>query len=194
MCTSDHLNPAEGYFSAPNHTYHLRVRETLLADFSTTPLAGLLVLPSFEPEYTLWIGKDWRRYYAIYRVAKSSIWQALQNPLAASVTVNTYSTELPAELAQELAALFWTALGQTRYAQQSAIILDGTAYYATAFRTGSGLRNGETQSPPTSSKLRGLVDLAERIIQQIINPTNSPPAWAELAEQSIALQARFSSH
>lgn len=188
---SDYFSPVEGHFSGTNHAYKLRVCKTLLADFSTTPLAGLVVLPSFEPEYALWIDKDWRGYYAIYRVAKPSIWQTLQNPLAEPVTLNTCQAKLPPELAQQMAALFWTALGKTQYAQQPAIMLDGTAYYANAFRAGSGLRNGETWSPPASSSLRELIDLAENLIQQVVNRTNSPQVWAELTEMAIALQTRF---
>ena len=188
---SDHLTPVEGYFSVANHSYHLQVRETLLANFSPMPLAGLVVLPSFEPEYALWIGKDWRRHYAIYRVAKLSIWQTIQNPLAKPVACTTYQVELPVALAQAMAALFWSALGQTQYAQQPAITLDGTAYYATAFQAGSGLRSGKTESLPASSKLRGLIDLSEKLIQQLINRTESPQVWDELTEMDTALRTRF---
>jgi hypothetical protein len=188
---SDHLTPVEGYFSVANHSYHLQVRESLLANFSTTPLAGLVALPSFEPEYALWIGKDWRRHYAIYRVARRSIWQTSQIPLAEPVALTTYQVKLPTALAQAMAALFWAALGQTQYARHPALILDGTVYHATAFQTGSGLRSGKTESPPASSKLRGLLDLSEKLIQQLINHTESPQVWAELTELATALRARF---
>ena len=110
---SDHLTPVEGYFSVANHSYHLQVRETLLADFSPMPLAGLVVLPSFEPEYALWVGKDWRRHYAIYRVAELSIWKTIQNPLAKPVACTTHQVELPVALAQ------WRRCSGPRWAKPS---------------------------------------------------------------------------
>ncbi|MGI4875534.1 MAG: hypothetical protein ACRYFX_30635 [Janthinobacterium lividum] len=188
----DHLEPVEGFFSASHHAYHARVRETLLADFSSEPLAGLVVLPSFEPEHALWIGKDWRRYYAVYRIGRSSIWQALQNPLAPAVTFSTHNAELPAGLAKALEALFWAALGQTRYYNQRGIRLDGTAYYATAWQQGRGSRTGQTWSPASLSKLGDLVALAESLIQQLINPVDNPSRWAELTESAVGLRAKFS--
>lgn len=187
----DFLEPVDGYFSTNSADYYLRVRETLLADFSNTPLAGLVVLPSFTPEYALWIGKDWRRHYAVYRVGKTSIWQALQQPLAAPVSFHTCNAEIPSELAQALAAVFWAALGQTRYSDNRGIVLDGTAYYFTAFQTGLGSRSGQTQSPDFSSNLGKLTALAESVIQQLTQPTDKPNRWAELTEAAVALRADF---
>ncbi|MDJ0365683.1 hypothetical protein QMK33_11015 [Hymenobacter sp. H14-R3] len=188
----DYLEPVNGYFTGYSHAYHTRLRQTLLADFSDTPLAGLVVLPSFGMEYALWVGQDWQRHYAVCRVAKASIWQAMRRPLDAPVTFATHNAELPAALAEALAAVCWAALGQTRYAEKPGISLDGTYCYFTAFQKGSGFRTGKTWSPPAASRLADLRALAETLIQRITNPTNNSPTWAaELTKAAIALQARF---
>ncbi|MGI4865576.1 MAG: hypothetical protein ACRYFZ_16765 [Janthinobacterium lividum] len=188
----DFLKPVDGYFSKNSDEYHLRVRETLLVDFSSTPLAGLIVLPSFAPEYALWIGKDWRRHYAVYRVGKTSIWQTSQQPLAAPVNFYTCNAELPPELAQALATVFWAALGQTRYPGNERITLDGTSYYFTAFRAGSGSRIGQTWSPNSSLRLGKLIALAESVIQHLTQPTNNSDHWVKLIQTAVALQDEFS--
>jgi hypothetical protein len=189
---SDFLKPVGGYFSGGNDEYYLQVRKTLLADFSSTPLAGLVVLPSFTPEYALWIGKDWRRHYATYRVGEASIWKALQQPLAAPVSFHTCTVELPPELAQALETVFWVALGQTSYIGNEGITLDGTAYYVTAFQAGSGSRIGQTQSRNPSSKVGKLIMLAESVIQNITQPADNPNRWVELTRTAVALQSEFS--
>lgn len=154
-------------------------------------LAGLVVLPSFPLEYALCISKDWRRHYATYRVEKASIWKALQQPLAAPVSFHTCTVELPPQLPQALAAIFWAALGQTSYVGNEGITLDGTAYYATAFQAGSGSRIGQTQSPNPSSKVGKLITLIESVIQNITQPTDNPNCWVELTQAAIALHAEF---
>lgn len=187
----DFLKPVGGYFFEGNSAYYLQVRKTLLADFSSTPLAGLIALPSFTPEYALWIGKDWRRHYATYRVGKASIWQALQQPLAAPVSFHTCTAELPTELAQALETVFWAASSQTRYDGNGGIMLDGTSYYVTAFQAGSGLRIGQTCSPNPSSRIGKLITLAESVIQHLTQPSDSPNRWVELTRVAVALQADF---
>lgn len=183
----DHLVPTEGLLTSYSgqDQYYSKVRETLYAGLSENPVALLVVLPSFEPEYVLSIDQKGSKYYLTYNQAQKSIWSASQAQGSPKVEVEAKSVEMSKEAATTVGELFNTALDQVRYpAPVMSIRGDGTTYTFIAFRAGNGIRAGETWSPGVKTKMATLVAVAESLKELAATPTN------QQLEQDLLQQAK----
>ena len=183
----DHLLPAKGLLAGYSFQdkYYPKVRETLCAGLDLNPVARLVVLPSFQPEYVLSIDQKGNKYFLIYNQAQKSIWSALQAQGSPKVEVEAKSVEISKETATMVGDLFNTALDQVRYpAPVMSIRGDGTTYTFIAFRAGNGIRAGETWSPSAKTKMATLVAVAEGMKELATTSAN------QQLEQDLLLQAK----
>lgn len=183
----DHLLPATGLLSGYpfQDKYYPEVRETLYAGLDLNPVARLVVLPSFQPEYVLSIDQKGNKYFLIHNQAQKSIWSASQAQGSPKVEVEAKSVEISKETATTVGELFNTALDQVRYpAPVMSIRGDGTTYTFIAFRAGNGIRAGETWSPSVKTKMATLVAVAESLKELAATPTN------QQLEQELLRQAK----
>ena len=160
----DHLLPSEGYFTSYAHQrdYYPRVRDVLCAGLTDSPVAQVVVLPSFTPEYVLSLEKRAATYYLTYRVCETSVWASLQEKRRASVSVRTTTVELSQSAASAVINAFTQAIYQTHYPAPSEthrLESDGTTYHFSLFQRGVGLQGGQTWSPREGTQMSDLVDL-----------------------------------
>ncbi|UOQ64327.1 hypothetical protein [Hymenobacter volaticus] len=170
----DHLLPAKGLLTSYSvqNQYYTKVRETLYVGLDLNPLARLVVLPSFEPEYVLSIDQKANKYYLTYNQTPKSIWSTTQAQSSSNVEAQAKSVEISKDMATTIEVLFNTALDQVRYpAPVMSIRRDGTTYTFIAFRAGNGLRAGETWSPDVKTKMATLVAVAENLKELAATPT-----------------------
>jgi hypothetical protein len=182
---ADHLLPAESYFANPDwhHAYYRAVRDALCAGLSDEPLARVLVMPSFLPEYVLAVQRKGAGYSLTYRVCEPSVWETHEGHLP--VRVHTTTVPLRPAVATAITQLFTAAVAQTRYpAGDSGDGLDGTRYTFTTYERTVGFRSGERWSPPAGTRLRALVEVQATLRQLALNPTNG------LLQQRLLQQAQ----
>lgn len=185
---ADHLLPAESYFANADwhHAYYRAVRESLGAGLSDEPLARVLVMPSFLPEYVLSVQRNGAGYSLTYRVCQPSVYQTYESHLP--VRVRTTTVPLRPAVATAVARVFTAAVGQTRYPTGGSDDgFDGTRYtFITYERTAHfvGFRSGERWSPPATTRLGALVQLQATLRQLALTPTN------RLVEQRLLQQAQ----
>ncbi|MBF9221784.1 hypothetical protein [Hymenobacter ruricola] len=189
----DHLLPSQGYFASYAHErpYYPKVQEALCAGLSDTPLARVVVLPSFSPEYALSLEEKAHKYYLTYRVCLTSAWGALQRKETKPVAVSTVTVELGAPAAVAVASAFNKAILQTKYPAPTegfSVRLDGTTYAFITFQRGVGLQSGETWSPVAGTKMGKLVAIVETLKKVTITPADQP-LQAELLQQARQLLA-----
>ncbi|UOG72773.1 hypothetical protein MTX78_11610 [Hymenobacter tibetensis] len=183
----DHLLPAKGLLAGdpPQDTYYLKVQETLYVGLDLDPIARLVVLPSFQPEYVISIDQKGNKYYLTYNQASKSIWSTTQAQSSSKVEAQAKSVEISKEMATTVGMLFNTALDQVRYPEPvMRITSDGTTYTFIASRAGNGVRAGETWSPDIKSKMSTLVAVAESLKERAATPTN------QQLEQDLIQQAK----
>jgi hypothetical protein len=189
----DHLQPLTGYFASYNfqHAYYSKVRETLYTGLTATPLIRIVVLPSFAPEYGLYLEKKEGNYLLTYRVCKTNMWSALafftEKPKQnTSVATDTKVVELSEPLVKALRQALSTAIGQTRYpAPSNSQHSDGTTYVFEAFVEGLGAAGGQTWSPRSATKMGALVSLVTNLQKLAYAPAD--PQQAALLQQAQQL-------
>lgn len=170
----DHLLPTKGLltFYSGQDQYYSKVREILYARLSENPVARLVVLPSFQPEYVLSIDQKANKYYLTYNQAPKSIWSTTQAQSSSKVEAQAKSVEISKQMATTVGVLFNTALDQVRYpAPVMSMRGDGTTYTFIAFREGNGIRAGEIWSPDVKTKMATLVAIAESLKELAATPT-----------------------
>ena len=182
---ADHLLPPKSYFADDNwhHAYYKAVREALCAGLSDEPLARVLVLPSFLPEYVLSVQRTEAGYSLTYRVCQPSVMGTYEDHLP--VRVHTTTVPLSPAVAGAVARVFTAAVAQTRYpVGHSGNGLDGTRYTFAAYERVVGFRSGERWSAPTGTRMRALQDLQETLRQIALTPAN------KLTQQRLLQQAQ----
>lgn len=161
----DCLEPEEGYLVSYAYAanYYPKLRELLYAGLGDSPVARVVVLPSFAPEYVISIDQKARTYYLTYRVCQTSLWSALAKK-GKQVAVDTKTVELSQELATAVARLFNAAVDQTKYPEPiPSMNSDGTTFTFSTFRMGIGLRGGKTWSPQDGTHMGALVALVSHL-------------------------------
>jgi hypothetical protein len=158
--TNDHLvPPMSSLTELPFITrYHALLGQRLALDSARTALVLIVVKPSFEPEYALWVRRSGPRFQLVYRVAQQSIWGTKSQPQPGG-TVSTKRMALSPGLAQGLIDVLTVALAKARFPATSSEMADGTTFtFATAVPN-DGYRSGEVWSPRPNSDMGSLVQL-----------------------------------
>lgn len=191
----DHLLPSEGYFTSYAHqrAYYPRVRDVLGAGLTDTPLAQVVVLPSFTPEYLVSLEERGAKYYLTYRICETSVWASLQEKRLPSVSVKTTTVELSQSAATAVVATFSQAISQTHYPEPStnrSLGSDGTTYEFSNFQQGVGLQGGQTWSPRTGTKMSDLVALVTSLKKVTTAPADAQLQTA-LIQQAQQLGVRL---
>ncbi|GAB2942819.1 hypothetical protein GCM10027048_04350 [Hymenobacter coalescens] len=188
----DFLVPSEGYFTSYTHTqdYHPAVRKALLSDLSVTPLARVIVLPSFAPEYVISVEITQGQPTLWYRQTRQQIWGQLQRQEGAPAQVDTHFIAIAPETAAAIGYALNRAVDQAHYpAPRQTMRSDGTTFHCLTFRAGIGLRGGSTWSPAAGTSMAALAELVDglrRLAKQDAQVTE-----AALLAQANALTARL---
>jgi len=156
-----HLTPCEDVLSDYQFRvdYHLSVRKILYASLSRDPYFRMTVLPSFTPEWVVEIQDPIREVATVkYAVVDGKIWS---NDAPEKLRVIERSIQISSELAQLLKQLLDKHLDGVRYAYSESLGLDGTTYHFSNFRTGIGVRTGQTWSPEPQWPTDRLVKVTE---------------------------------
>jgi hypothetical protein len=153
------LEPDEGYFSSYRflHQYHKQVRDILLKEAADEPLARMVELPSFSPEYAVAL-EDRKEGIRLIRYETSEpIWNN-KNP--DQVKVAMLQAEIDKETSGVIHEVFFSAVSRSRYADDSPSGLDGAFYHFSAYRQNFGLRGGQVWSPDQHTLADALVNYA----------------------------------
>jgi hypothetical protein len=193
----DHLRPMKGYFTSSSPAYYAKVQQTLYAGFSSQPLLGVVILPSFSPEYLLCIEHKGDQYFLTYRVCQTNIWYAnhfayAKPPKSKPVAVTTKSVEVNRPLVEALRQVFGQAIAQTKYPEPAyGYGSDGTTYTFVAFIEGVGFAGGETWSPRAGTNMSALVDLVANLNKLVDMPAEQHQT--ALIQQAHQLVEQFAS-
>lgn len=154
LAASDDLQPCRDLFTTPTAAYQEEVRRALFPEralFSSTPVARVIVLPSFEPEWSVSVVVDPESATVELRtlVTKISIPEGdSDRELHGSrSTMRILQTNITKDLADRIGA-FWRSrlldLGPpvTRWAS------DGTTLHVSSWVQGHGMLCGEMASVP----------------------------------------------
>jgi hypothetical protein len=187
----DHLQPSQGYFFSYSYaaSYYPKVQQALYAGLSASPLARVVVLPSFAPEYVVSIDQKGPKYYLTYQVCQASLWAALQQR-GKQVAIATKAVEVSQELATVIQQTFNTAIAQTKYPKPiTQIRSDGTTFVFSAMQRGIGLQGGETWSP-SAGNMGALVTLVDHL-KQVANTPADQQLQRDLLQEANQLTAKL---
>ncbi|GAA4455538.1 hypothetical protein GCM10023189_23430 [Nibrella saemangeumensis] len=188
----DHLEPEAGYFADFNfkHDYYPHIRNYLLKNLSQNPVARVLVLPTFAPEYVISVEKDkrWDNYFLVCAEAQENIYQ---KPGKEGIQVTVRRIQIAKDLALQLNKLFMTAIGQVSYRRNQAWGVDGTTFHFTAYAVGEGVRSGYTWSPQRGSRMHDLVQVVQ-LLQKMTSTKDNSPVAQEVATRCENLMKRIS--
>lgn len=187
----DHLEPEAGYFADFNfrHDYYPHIRNYLLKNLSQNPVARLLVLPTFSPEYVISIEKDPRRenYFLVYAEAQENIYQ---KPAKEGILVTMHRIPIGKDLALQMNRLYMTAIAQVSYRRNQAWGVDGTTFHFTAYSVGAGVRSGYTWSPQRGSRMHDLIEITQ-LLKKITTTKDTSAVTQELATRCENLMKRI---
>ncbi|WP_201981237.1 hypothetical protein [Hymenobacter rubidus] len=192
---ADHLEPSRGSLFEDKRLqpFYSALQQVLFAGLSDKPLARIVVVPSFAPEYLVSVEQNAGTYTLISRVCQQQVQAALREQPARRVTAQTRTAPLPEPLATAVVAVIRQALAQTQYpAPVPRYQLDGTAYYFMAFQRWAGWWNGQTWSPASDTRMRALVDLVAHLKELTADPANQQ-RQLDLQQEAAQLLARLTS-
>ncbi len=147
--------------------YNLKIRKKLLASLTDLPMARVVVLPSFEPEYAISIEKGEHgsankktTFYLILRTCNPSIYETMNSN---NDTSKVYSRKIviDSEFAVAVEKLFLTAISKAKYSLKPTDGLDGTSYCFISTVMFEGIHCAYTWSPDSGSKMFELVAITD---------------------------------
>ncbi|MBV8252106.1 MAG: hypothetical protein JO154_05815 [Chitinophaga sp.] len=158
--SADRLDPFEPSRNAID-SYYNHLYQQLLWRFADRPLARVVVVPPFSPEYALSVEEDAGGYLlksnirvAYYDVAAQKR-VIVDKPMMVSRRINR-------ELAMRIQQLFNVALRQTGSPADPG--LDGVKYFFTAYNKKYGFMRGQTVSPAAATRTGALVKICHQLI------------------------------
>jgi hypothetical protein len=209
------LEPEEGMFTFGTlDPYYLALRDALLGEHKYR-LCQLTVIPSFEPEWTVYLIKDEAgRVQAVYKVMKENLWYQMTDkmfqdsanhsidisgPAQAAILskINKDSERAIAPISSTVATLLEQAwmemLARVQYPKSDGSNgLDGITYHVLHWDRGIGLRSGTTYSPDKGSNTGALVEIAEDLRNYVINQSKGRPALeTTMIEKAKALLVKL---
>lgn len=156
-----HLQPVDGYLSsyAHSHDYLIAVRTVLVRDAVQSP-AMMVTLPSFRPEYVVFLEPHAGQSLVVSVTATTQIWSAKKRE---RVTVSRKEKLLGRDIADEIGTVFALATSQVHYPKEERSQLDGVSYHFSAFVKGTGVRAGRTWSRDSQTTCGRLIALGEHL-------------------------------
>jgi hypothetical protein len=181
-----HLEPEDSPFSPPagrswSSAYHITVARMLLEPIELETereehkeIASLVCLPSFAPEWALWVGGERKTGFSVLvSEAEERIWmlaRTTESPFPARA--RTSQRPLPIDLAGAICDVWSRVLSQTRYAEESQVGNDGVYYHFGYWVVGKGPLAGKTWSPRGAMVPGKLVALRHNLKDYVQDPAN----------------------
>jgi hypothetical protein len=133
--------------------------------------ASLVCLPSFEPEWALWVvGARRVGFWVLLAEADRSIWHSMRGELETpdSVPLKKRYSELSLELGVAVCDIWSRVLSQTRYPEKRTIDrCDGVSYHFAYSRKNIASTAGTTWSPPEVTIPGQLVGLSDTLREYV---------------------------
>jgi hypothetical protein len=194
----DELQPCDGLYSGFGpEPYYLALRDSLLGEHNYR-LCQILAIPSFEPEWTVYLIQDGSGHaQIIYKAMKVNLWSEMCDKIKKNTNSTSFRTnghdaiealsQLKKEVVRALAPIsgpttvllqqVWGGmLARVRYPQPDGSIgLDGITYHVSHWERGSGFRSGTTWSPEEGSRTSAFVQLAEDLRNYVLAQNNEQP-------------------
>ncbi len=185
----DHLIPETGPFGFVPQDYYARVQSILWRKMESRPIASVIVLPSFEPEWTVYIyhpeirdveyfasdssasskvdsmaflRPDTLKYIVVSAVANKSIWSTWMSrgrSKKMTITPKVSSRQMPIETARAVCEALHSRLKETHYTEKPWGGLDGTSYHFAGWKM-----YAQTWSPEANTIPDRLVRLVESLL------------------------------
>ncbi|RAJ76568.1 hypothetical protein CLV59_10887 [Chitinophaga dinghuensis] len=158
--SSDRLDPFDPGKNAID-SYYNNLYQKLLWRFADRPIARVVVVPPFSPEYALSVEEDASGYLlksnirVAYFDAASQQRVVVDQPMMVSRRINR-------ELAIRIQQLFNVALRQTGAPADPG--LDGVKYFFTAYTKKYGFMRAQTVSPAAATRTGALVKICHQLI------------------------------
>lgn len=177
LAASDDLQPCRDPFTTPTAAYQEEVRRTLFPEralFSSAPVARVIVLPSFEPEWSVSVLVDSKSATIELRTVgtKISVAQVTSKRKGRSIrsTMRIDQTALSKDLADRIGALWRSKLLNLGppVARWSS---DGTTLHVSSWLQGHGLLCGETVSVP--GELPDTITLVTELMRALASDESS---------------------
>jgi hypothetical protein len=172
----------------------------LAPNWQRDEIASLVSLPSFEPEWALWVvGARRVGFWVLLIEADRSIWHSMRSELETrdSVPLKKRYGELSIELGAAVCDIWSRVLSQTRYPEERTMDrCDGVSYHFAYSRKNIASTAGTTWSPPEGTipgQLVGLSDTLRKYVQyggqsnaQIVRKIAEDLAWLQTATSEAA--------
>ena len=185
-----HLEPEEGIFSSLGLEYDMAVHRVLLNAVSIR--AAVVVMPSFESEWSAWVDFD-SGPRACSRVVASPVWNGASSdqPNVPVTPPDERCAPLASDVATTIAEVWVAMLQGVRYPEPAnSITVDGTIYHFLAFDSCCGRLAGRTHSPNGNSAAGQLVSLAETLRKFSLAPSSEAEGLLCKQAMAIGLQRR----
>lgn len=156
---TDHLEPAESYFSSWNFSdkYQSKCRKVLYQKLSQYFEIRIAVFPSFQKEYLLTIEKSNNKLALIYREPSSHIWSTSDTT---NITVIDKKIIVDTFFCDTLKMVFEKLILETAYAKNTNQCgADGTEYQFIIFIKGKGQIIGRTWNCAEGKRMKALLDI-----------------------------------
>ena len=125
------LTPPDSIFDAnPAHfAYELSVAQQLkyVRDEASFAMAYMYCLPSFDPEWAVFLMRSGRKRHFIHHAAASQ--QIYGTAIDTNVHVMRFEADLSVDLANEIGLVFENVLGNVRYPDIDSLGCDGSTYH-----------------------------------------------------------------
>jgi hypothetical protein len=200
---SPYLEPEDSPFSVPANSrlrwYELILAEALLKPAEDDPqsdsfwarrgaIARVVCLPSFEPEWALWLRRDDKTVFSVSLTeAERSLWYSSlkdENPLL--VPVVKRRRELPMELVSAICEVWRKVLFETRHPQTHFPGCDGVTYHFSHWAQETGTMAGKTWSPPEATPPGRLVAISHSLRRFLIEDELSIELVMERIRKQVA--------
>ncbi len=162
-------------------------------------IACLVCLPSFQPEWALWVvGARRVGFWVLLVEADRTIWHFTHRELETpdSVPLKKRYSELSLELGVAVCDIWSRVLSQTRYPEKRTMGCDGVSYHFAYSKAGIASTAGTTWSPPEGTipgQLVALSDTLREYVQyggqsnvQIVRKIEEDLTWLQTATSEAA--------
>lgn len=156
------LNPNESILTMPesHFNYHTKIRSKLLKDNYKNTFLKLIVLPSFQSEYSLRVVKSNNEFYGIVTKVDENIWYAKDYE---KLKVEEFTSQINNDIIELLLKTSDIILSKTQYSDINNFATDGVSFVfanqskSGTFRTGDNFKDFE------------FIRILERLIENIIS-------------------------
>ncbi len=158
--TADKLEPFEPNRNAVDSFYN-HLYQKLLYRFAERPLARVVVIPPFSPEYALSVERDAKGYQLKSNI-KVAYYDALQQKRIVPDKPLSVCRPIDKELATKIKDLFEAALTTTGAPADPG--LDGVRYFFSAYNEKYGMLRAQALTPAPGSRSGALVKICHQLI------------------------------